>query len=663
MSDSAARLEAALKRHRGGDLVGAMASYRTILAEAPAEPDALHLLGVATLQSGDAAGAADLIAQAIAVRPDVAKYHVNLGEARRLLGEFDSAIACYRRAIALEPGNAAARNNLGATLLRLGHAVEAREALQDAARVAPEDAQTQANLGQARWRLGEIVPALEALGNATLLAPQQLGYRQLLVRVARDMPTVNLPPAVWKQLLDCFAVPGVDVQPLARPLTAVARRTPEFAELMRLAELPVEQARRGLADGGDLLASRLVCDILFHTLVSDPLFEAVLVRLRRILLAEAMDASRGPDSGVLGAQPLFVAGLAAQAYINGFLWPAEASERADVAALAQRLAEDAVLGRLTAGDKPALQRFLAVAAYRPLSGPGAEALQGVAGVIELAADRFQPRLRELVKREITAAKQEAEFTRTLPGSAGAGALSGARWQTLNKLPPVTLAERMGALFPGLAARPVAGRALFAGCGTGKAAIELAAQLADARVIAIDDNRADLAFARLKAREHGVGSISFRVGGVEALGGEDRFDLIEALRAVDLARLVAALVPGGLIKLVLPSPRRAAALAAAQAHLVSAGTAPPDLAAARAAILTLPPGHPAREIADWEGFYAAPSARSLLFDPPAASVDLLSAKALVADAGLDWLGLQRDERIVEAVGEADLTLQAWARKPA
>ena len=73
MADIDTRLAAALKRHRGGDLAGAMAAYRSLLAEAPAHAETLHLLGVATLQSGDADAAAALIERAIAAN-DPANY-------------------------------------------------------------------------------------------------------------------------------------------------------------------------------------------------------------------------------------------------------------------------------------------------------------------------------------------------------------------------------------------------------------------------------------------------------------------------------------------------------------------------------------------------------------------------------------------------------------
>ena len=56
------------------------------------------------------------IGRAIALRPDVAEYHGNLGEAYRSAGRPDEAIASFRHAIELRPDYPEAENNLGLAL-------------------------------------------------------------------------------------------------------------------------------------------------------------------------------------------------------------------------------------------------------------------------------------------------------------------------------------------------------------------------------------------------------------------------------------------------------------------------------------------------------------------------------------------------------------------
>ena len=56
--------------------------------------------------------------QAIALKPDYAEAHNNLGNTLKELGRLDEAEASYRQAITLKPDYAEAHNNLGNTLNR-----------------------------------------------------------------------------------------------------------------------------------------------------------------------------------------------------------------------------------------------------------------------------------------------------------------------------------------------------------------------------------------------------------------------------------------------------------------------------------------------------------------------------------------------------------------
>src|SRR5689334_17573304 len=75
----AARLRQAIALHRAGAVADAEAICHAILAESPAEFDALHLLGVLLYTNGRHAEAAALIGRAIAVDPGHAAAHSNLG--------------------------------------------------------------------------------------------------------------------------------------------------------------------------------------------------------------------------------------------------------------------------------------------------------------------------------------------------------------------------------------------------------------------------------------------------------------------------------------------------------------------------------------------------------------------------------------------------------
>ena len=85
----------------------------------------LFLLGAAELEMGNLPGAAELLAQAIAINPNVAVYHAQLGRACVLLRRFDDAVTAFGRAVALDPHPANHHYQLGLALGRNGDATSA----------------------------------------------------------------------------------------------------------------------------------------------------------------------------------------------------------------------------------------------------------------------------------------------------------------------------------------------------------------------------------------------------------------------------------------------------------------------------------------------------------------------------------------------------------
>ena len=104
-SSVAVSLEAGLAHHRAGRLPQAEAVYRQILATQPDHADAVFLLGVAALQTGDPARALHLIIRAVKLQPRNSAYHSNMAVALRALGRRGEAIASYREALLHQPGN------------------------------------------------------------------------------------------------------------------------------------------------------------------------------------------------------------------------------------------------------------------------------------------------------------------------------------------------------------------------------------------------------------------------------------------------------------------------------------------------------------------------------------------------------------------------------
>ena len=132
MSEQQARIDEALALHRAGKLDAAEPIYRRVLEDEPANPEALHLLGVVALQRGDGGGALAMVVRAIAGNGGVASYHNTAGNAHMALGDAAAAERAFRRAGELDATFAGARFNLGCALQALGRADAAREAYEQA---------------------------------------------------------------------------------------------------------------------------------------------------------------------------------------------------------------------------------------------------------------------------------------------------------------------------------------------------------------------------------------------------------------------------------------------------------------------------------------------------------------------------------------------------
>ena len=84
--------------------------------------------------------------QAIALKPDYAEAHSNLGITLQELGRLDEAEASYNQAIALKPDYAEAHSNLGNTLQELGRLDEAEASYNQAIALKPENIEAHTQL-------------------------------------------------------------------------------------------------------------------------------------------------------------------------------------------------------------------------------------------------------------------------------------------------------------------------------------------------------------------------------------------------------------------------------------------------------------------------------------------------------------------------------------
>jgi tetratricopeptide (TPR) repeat protein len=118
-----------------GELALAETHYQQAVAQ-PIQPrlklGSLNNWGSLRLNVGDAANAKALFEQVVAIDPNFAVGHYNLGMALKQLGNLTAAIAHYQKAIALQPTYAEAYQNLAVAQLKLGQISDSLEAFHQA---------------------------------------------------------------------------------------------------------------------------------------------------------------------------------------------------------------------------------------------------------------------------------------------------------------------------------------------------------------------------------------------------------------------------------------------------------------------------------------------------------------------------------------------------
>jgi protein O-GlcNAc transferase len=130
-------LQRAITLHTQGRLGEARQLYHQILRSRPGDFDALHMLGVIALQTGEPELAVKLIGQALPMRAGHAQALANMGSACLLTGRVAEALRHYDRALALEPRFVGAHNNRGNALELLGRHDEAAQAYGQLLELAP----------------------------------------------------------------------------------------------------------------------------------------------------------------------------------------------------------------------------------------------------------------------------------------------------------------------------------------------------------------------------------------------------------------------------------------------------------------------------------------------------------------------------------------------
>jgi tetratricopeptide (TPR) repeat protein/ubiquinone/menaquinone biosynthesis C-methylase UbiE len=613
----------ALRHHQLGQWFEAEAACRAILEREPKHVGSLHLLGALAQSRGAHDEAAARFHSVIALKPNIAAVHYDLGRALAVAGRIEDAAASFERARTLDaaargvagpqPDYARTYLNLGNLAMERGQLVQAAGLYQRVLSLKPDFAEAHNNLG------------------ATLLAQGKLDEA-----TARFVRALELAP----DLVDLFANLAGTLYRLNPALGDAVRRA--GAAWPALQPEPDLLGADGMAAIADDVLLRRVLELIT---VRDMDLERFLTALRCVLLTRAIsDDGDAADLLRLGCA------LARQCFINEYVFTVGADEQAKVASLTERLNQTRASGR----DVPA-RWLVATACYAPLheladsqallhdAWPEPVAALLTQQVREVFAERQQrdtiARLTPIVddtSRKVREQYEENPYPRWVIAPAGA--------------PPRSLEQHVRQKFPTAPVRTSGGSAeiLIAGCGSGQNSIAVARNIAASRVLAIDLSVASLSYALRKTRELGLVNVEYAQADILALGSLGRsFDLVDASGVLHhLAdpmagwRILLSLVrPNGFMRIGLYSELARRDVVAAQRLAVERGyrAMPEDIRRLRQELMDTP----LRTVAKFHDFFSMSECRDLLFHVQEHRHTIGEIQSFVRAEKLNFIGFEID----------------------
>ncbi len=147
----------AVDLHQKGALDQALSLYRRVLAVDPAQPDALHLLGMVRRRQGALAEGVAMMARALVCDPSLSAAHFNLSAALQEQGRLDQAARHLRRQLVCDPERGQGLGRLGVDRLARGHLEEAQSLLRRALQITPDD--TRLRLAAERCAIAQAIRA------------------------------------------------------------------------------------------------------------------------------------------------------------------------------------------------------------------------------------------------------------------------------------------------------------------------------------------------------------------------------------------------------------------------------------------------------------------------------------------------------------------------
>jgi tetratricopeptide (TPR) repeat protein len=220
----------------------AVPAWHQAVALDPDDARAHNNLGIALAGAAKVNDAIEEYRKSLTLNPNSSQTENNLGSALAQQGNLAEAQQHFESALRINPDNASAKVNLGNTLASEGgHAEEAMDLLRQALEAAPNSPDGQNGLGIALAHAGHLEEATTHLQRAVELAPQDAGYRYNLGRVlaARSLFADALPQCQEAARLTNSQDPAI-----LQMLAAMQSETGRFADAVATAQAALKLAQQ-----------------------------------------------------------------------------------------------------------------------------------------------------------------------------------------------------------------------------------------------------------------------------------------------------------------------------------------------------------------------------------------------------------------------------------
>jgi predicted TPR repeat methyltransferase len=198
-------LEQAMTAHRAGRLDEARGIYQRVLRDTPADPDALHFLGMLEFQAGNRSRGVGLVQDSLRRAPRNPHAWLNLGNMMAAVEGPAAALPGYARAIELHQPFAHAWFNKGICERRLRRFEQALQSLRRTVELQPDYAQAYEALGSLLYKLNRAAEAAEVYRGWIRCEPHNPIARHMLAAAGGDAVPTRAAPAYVSTLFDGFA--------------------------------------------------------------------------------------------------------------------------------------------------------------------------------------------------------------------------------------------------------------------------------------------------------------------------------------------------------------------------------------------------------------------------------------------------------------------------